>query len=382
MNIIFLRSGYGKPDSRLEKEIAAAIEAGHQVCILAWNRDSNRDEKHELDIFDYRVNCIHIGVISQLSGGFQKNLLPMCKFNYRLYKYLRKYKDRYDLIHASDFDTVLPAYALKKRYSKKLVYDIYDYYVDSHHLPSIVRKFIQKIDVRIINHSDAVIICNEKRREQIKPANPSNLYIIHNSPEASQIREAEADLPPKKKFRIVFIGGITGTGRYIFEMIDVIKNRKDCELVIGGFGSGEEEIRKISRENENILFIGKQPYQNVLSIEATADVLTALYDPTLKNHRYAAPNKFYEALMLGKPLICAKNTYIDEIVEREKLGWVLNVPQKEFESEFHRALDLAVGCTSDEYSRISKAAKKIFAERYDWKIMKDVLAKVYCDAQG
>ncbi len=382
MNIIFLRSGYGKPDSRLEKEIAAAIDAGHQACILAWNRNSNKDEMHKLDIFNYHVDCIHIGVISELSAGFRKNLLPMCKFNYKLFRYLRQYKHQYDLIHASDFDTVIPAYVLKKKYSKKLIYDIYDYYIDSHHMPNMIRKLIQKVDVGIMNHSDAVIICNEKRKEQIKPANPSKLYIIHNSPEASQIRETELKLPFKKKFRIVFIGGITKTGRYIFEMINVIKNRKDCELVIGGYGTGESEIREISKSYENILFIGKQSYENVLNIETTADVLTALYDPTLKNHQYAAPNKFYEALMLGKPLICAKNTYIDEIVERKKLGWVLNVPEKDFESEFNHALDLAITCNSEEYSQISETAKKIFAECYDWKKMKDMLAKVYCDVQG
>lgn len=382
MNIIFLRSGYGKPDSRLEKEIATAIEAGHRVRVLAWNRNSNKDERHELDIFRHRVDCIHIGVISELSAGFQKNLLPMCKFNYKLFKYLRHYRREYDLIHASDFDTVIPAYILKKVYAKKLIYDIYDYYIDSHHMPCIIRKFIQKIDVRIMNRSDGVIICNEKRKEQIRPANPSNLYIIHNSPQASQISETEVDIPSKKKFRIVFIGGITRTGRYIFEMINVIRNRKDCELVIGGFGAGEDEIREISKASENILFIGKQSYQNVLDIETTADVLTALYDPTLKNHQYAAPNKFYEALMLGKPLICAKNTYIDEIIEREKLGWVLDVPRKDFASEFNHALDLAMRCNREEYSRVSEKAKKIFAEYYDWKIMKDRLARIYRDMQG
>ena len=39
-------------------------------------------------------------------------------------------------------------------------------------------------------------------------------------------------------------------------------------------------------------------YENVLNIETTADVLTALYDPTLKNHQYAAPNKFSSILSL------------------------------------------------------------------------------------
>ena len=34
--------------------------------------------------------------------------------------------------------------------------------------------------------------------------------------------------------------------------------------------------------------------------------MTAIYDPNISNHYYAAPNKFYEALMLGKPLIMVK----------------------------------------------------------------------------
>lgn len=51
--------------------------------------------------------------------------------------------------------------------------------------------------------------------------------------------------------------------------------------------------------------------------------MTAIYDPKVPNHRYAAPNKFYEALMLGKPIVMAKNTGFDEIIEENNIGCLI-----------------------------------------------------------
>ena len=45
-----------------------------------------------------------------------------------------------------------------------------------------------------------------------------------------------------------------------------------------------------------------------------------MYDPNVPNHRYSAPNKFYEALALGKPIVVAKGTGIDVEVERLGVG--------------------------------------------------------------
>lgn len=377
MNIVYLRSGYGKPDSRFEKEVSATIEAGNKVLVIAWDRDAEEDRAGEMLFFDNKAFAIHIGIPSKLAAGFIKNLFPMIKFNISIYKYLRKNLGKFDIIHASDFDTVLPAYYIKKKYKKKLVYDIYDYYADSHHMPRILENIVRRVDTKIINDSDAVIICNEKRKKQIRPANPQKLVIIHNSPERIEIGESKVNIPDKKKFRIVFIGGFVRTGRYIFEMIDVIRKRKDCELIIGGFGSGEDEIAEIAKKEDNIIYVGKQEYQDVLSIEKTADVLTALYDPTLKNHQYAAPNKFYEALMLGKPIICAQNTNIDEFVSRNELGWSIDVPNQPFEVEFNKALDNAISLSQEERKIVEKKAIRLFMDKYDWSLMKKRLTKLY-----
>lgn len=380
MDAIFLRSGYGNPDSRFEKEVSAVLEAGHNVKIIAWDRESSKDKIHSIKIFNNDVECIHIGVKSNLAAGFKKNLIPMVRFNIRLLKYLKKLSKEYEVIHASDFDTVVPGAIVRRTKHKKLVYDIYDYYTDSHHMPSIIKRIVKFVDTKIINSSDAVIVCNDKRKEQILPAKPRKMYVIHNSPSYIEEFCLPEKYLQKNRFRVVFIGGFARTGRYIFEMIDVIKNRSDCELIIGGFGHGQDEIQEISKKYKNITFIGKQAYCDVLRIESTADLLTALYDPSLKNHKYAAPNKFYEALMLGKPLVCAKNTNIDELVEVEKIGWVLDIPNESFETEFNKVLDTAIYGNYDK-NQIAAHSKEIFLSKYNWDIMKERLKLLYSEMQ-
>ena len=52
---------------------------------------------------------------------------------------------------------------------------------------------------------------------------------------------------------------------------------------------------------------GKLQYSQTLALESQCDIRVATYDPSIRNHKYSAPNKFYESLMLGKPIIMAKD---------------------------------------------------------------------------
>ena len=94
----------------------------------------------------------------------------------------------------------------------------------------------------------------------------------------------------------------------------------DVEFHIGGFGQLENYIIEQSQRNNNIYFYGKLPYGKTLALEQACDIMIAIYDPSFANHKYAAPNKFYESLMLGKPIIMAHHTGFDNIIERNRIG--------------------------------------------------------------
>ncbi len=92
--------------------------------VCAWDRDAGTDRTHKLKIGDHEITFYHIGIPSILAAGFKKNLIPMIRFNKRLYDYLYKYGSEYDVVHASDFDTAFPAYLLKekKKYQTSIVF--------------------------------------------------------------------------------------------------------------------------------------------------------------------------------------------------------------------------------------------------------------------
>ena len=89
-----------------------------------------------------------------------------------------KIRKNIDIIHSCDLDTALPARLISKFFKKKMVYDIFDYYIDSHYVPNKMKKIVENTEIYIINEADLTIICTEERREQIKKAKPSTLYFI------------------------------------------------------------------------------------------------------------------------------------------------------------------------------------------------------------
>ena len=62
-------------------------------------------------------------------------------------------------------------------------------------------------------------------------------------------------------------------------------------------------------------------YESALELYAKCDLMFALYDPAIPNHRYSAPNKVYEAMLLGKPIIVAEGTGV--ISWSKDTKWVL-----------------------------------------------------------
>lgn len=372
-DVIFLRSGFGKPDSRMEKEILSLVNNGIRVYVIAWDRDAKSDKEHNVRIDQHDIPFYHIGIKSELAAGFKKNFIPMLKFNKKVYSILKQKKNNYSIIHASDFDTVMPAYLIKKIYDKKLIYDIYDYYVDSHHMPKLINEMVKKIDTHIINYADVVILCNEKRLEQIHPAEPKRVEYIHNTPFDIHFEKKSSN---DKKIKIVYVGGLIEKGRYIKELLDAVAEDNRFEMLIGGYGVFEDYIKKMSEKHDNIKYYGKLDYDEVLRLEGQADIMTALYDPSLKNHQYAAPNKFYEALMAGKPLIVARDTYIDTIVEKKQIGWILNETNENALDNLKQILN-EIYTQRDELSLKGTRMRKLYESNYGWEVMEERLVKIY-----
>jgi len=375
-SIVLLRSNPVDPDSRVEKEANSLIKAGYDVKIVAWDRDFKYKIKESfLELSDGRVKIYKLGIPSTYGEGV-KNLKPFLIFQFRLLLWLFKNRKKYHIIHACDFDTAYTAYHCSKLLKKKLVYDIFDYlFTNSDGNFSMLKKYIVHLQHTIINHANATIICTEKRKDQIRGSKPKKLVIIHNSPPRLDENLPKLNLN-KNKVKIVYVG-VLQDKRFIEELADIIKKNKEWELHIGGFGKFESYFKKQASEYDNIKYYGKLSYSKTLELEKSCDIMTAIYDPTVGNHYYAAPNKFYEAIMLGKPLIMVKNTGMSEIVTQYNIGEVID-----YNSESLKAAIENLIAKRNEWPEISFKMKKLYQKDYSWDEMEKRLISLYRELEN
>ena len=373
--VILLRSNPVNPDPPVEKAALALLNAGYNVRIIGWDRDADYGIKEDLlQLSDYEVEVIRFGIKAQFSGGIKKNLFPLCRFLAHLRAWLIKNRRTYDIVHAFDFDTGFVASKYAKMFNKKFVYHILDYYVASHDLrKTVLEKPICKLENSVINGADATIICTEKRKEQIAGSVPKRLAVIHNTPSTAQLKQCAHKTQQTGRIKIVYVG-ILEPSRLLREIAAAISENTTLEFHVAGFGTLESFFIEQAQAYENIYFYGKLTYDHTLSLEKECDIMLAIYDPTIDNHRFAAPNKFYESLMLGKPVIMVHDTGMSEIVAENEIGECIAFSKEGFIDGVNRLLK-----RKEAWPLIGDRMKEIYRDRYCWDEMERRLLGLYED---
>lgn len=371
LKIVIIRSNSVQPDPRVEKEVRCLVNCGHEVQILAWDRlnDSGGEKYGTLKFGKININIRWFLIPSSFGGGI-KNIGVLFLFQVCLFFWLLKHRKEFDVIHSCDFDTVVPSRICSFLLRKKLVYDIFDYYVDSFQVPNLLKPVIEKLDISIINSADAVIITNESRLKQISKSKPRKTVVIHNSPE-NVLHELSDFSGPKRKEKLVYVG-ILSHHRLLIEVSEIIIKNKDYELHIGGFGVLDKYFAELASKENNIFYYGKLTYEDALKLENECDIMFATYDPKVPNHKYSSPNKLYEAMMLGKPLIVAKDTGIDEIVDLHGLGVSIDYNKNFFEEALYLLTN-----QRDQREELKSRSQQLYHQSYSWSIMHDRLERLY-----
>ena len=365
--IFILRSNPVNPDSRVEKEAAALAVAGYDVHIIAWDRDSEINEVYDyVDVDGIKIPIVRFGHKASFGDGL-KNIRPFLFFQWHLYSYLKA--NPCDVIHACDYDTAYTARKAYNRKKSKFIYDIFDF--DRGRQDHFLSKIMRHIQKNIVLKSDATIICTEERINQFNGYRPHKYAVIHNSPHLKPTTEDSHN--ESDRIRLAYVG-ILIDNRLLKEISEFVVENPKYELHIGGFGMLENYFATLSNKYDNIIFYGKIPYKRTLEIEESCDILLAVYDPTVINHKYAAPNKFYEGLMLGKPLIMAKGTGMSNVLLENDIGVVVDFTKEGFESGVHE-----LTTRKDEWTQMSKKMKEIYDRDYSWDVMSKRLINLYED---
>jgi glycosyltransferase involved in cell wall biosynthesis len=368
--ILLLRSNPVHSDPRVNKIAHTLGDAGYAVEVLGWDFTGSLPAEETRP--GYKLRRISFPVTF---GRGLANLGLELRWQWKLLAWLRKARDEYDLLHACDFDTVLPALVCQRLYGKQVVYDIFDFYADMlRQTPGWLKAAIRWIDLQAINRADAVILADDARRAQIAGSFPRRTTVVYNSPEDLGHFANAAPDSPEGVLRLAYIG-LLQAERGLFELVRVFLRHPDWILEFGGSGAEQQALREMADGAAHIRWHGRIPHEQVLMINAAADALIATFDPAIPNHRYSSSNKLFEAMMLSKPVIVAHNTHMDEIVKQYNCGLVVD-----YGDEASLEAALLYLAKNREFRRACGAAgRQAYEREFDWAIMQQRLLKLYQD---
>lgn len=381
MRVLIARNSDAPTNANIRRVLEALTSAGHSVVVLSRNRACNESLKGYIKK-TIKINNLEIDNYElQLSGKTErgmKNFTTLKSYMDSLKSWMKDNVDKFDAIHAFDLDTGLVAKKIAKSYNKHLVYHIADFYVDSRaKIPGPLKFIIRSMEYSIINYADNTIICTEERKDQIAGSRPRKLTVVHNTPSIDFDVSSYIDqsMDPDHKLTLAYIG-VLSKRRFIDQAVDCMMGMKDSQMILAGGGDLVDFVKERAEKTDNIKYKGKVDYEDTFDIYSKSDLMFAVYNPQIMNHKYSAANKIYEAMLLKKPIIVARGTSMDKIVERYDIGFVIDYDKNEFR-------DLLYKLEKDR-SIIDKKVENMQGvyENYSWETMKKRLIDVYSDLEG
>ncbi|MEQ6474919.1 hypothetical protein [Comamonas sp. wu1-DMT] len=315
MKIVFVRAFLPHLDARMGKYARALSQSGSDVKFIGWARGQDRGDADSNETFLFERNAA--------LGGRWRNVFALLAWNFFVFKTLMGLRKNISIVHVVDLESAIFVYIFCRLFNKSMVFDIYDHYADTRNIRGGLGKVISAIERKLAQCADLTILADEARMVQhgLKPA--SNLMIVENVPDISWPHD-ELLIEEDEPIKIGYFGVLEKQHRGLENLLEAFSGNKKFELHFAGYGPLEEKILEKVKSCSNIRFYGALTHEQGMKKLSEMHCVVGFYYLTVPNHRFASPNKYYEHLLLGLPLLTTYGTPPGNKVVNENTGWALS----------------------------------------------------------
>jgi len=358
-------------DPAVNKVAKILSENGYDVKLLVWNRQNTLSAKDSEGYttckFGFKAPYDKLTVVFYLPIWW-------------IYEFFFLLKDKCNVIHACDLDTLIPAIPAKLIKRVPLCYTIYDFYANN--LPDghlqLVRRLIRSLVAGIeklgIGFTEALFLVDEARYEEVRGARINKLTYIYNSPpdyfdvnQTKKLRNAAEDMT-------VFYGGVINRLRGLQFMARAVQDLEGLHLILVGAVHDEAFLENSVLTSKKIQYLGwLASYEDVIKETLKADVLFRLSDPKIPKTKYESPNKLFEAMMCAKPIIVSDGSSMADIVREENCGIVVSYGDVD---KIKEAI-LTLKNNPKLCQELGQNGRRAYENRYSWRIMEQRLLESY-----
>jgi len=199
----------------------------------------------------------------------------------------------------------------------------------------------------------------------------SNFILLRNLPLKTD--NPKTPILNTKKPKILYQGALN-IGRGIAETIRAMKYLPDYEFIIVGNGDCTTELKNLARELEleaQVKFIGAIPFEQLQ--EYQEEVLTGiclLHEMGL-NYYHSLPNRIFDYMQAGIPVIASNFPDMAEIVKRNNTGLIIDTLEPP-----EIALYIREACENEELRKTWQRTIPEAARKYTWENESEVMETV------
>ena len=340
MNILYIHQYFKTPRepgaTRIYFIVRRLIEAGHRVTVITQNKKAEINK--ELKIID----GIHIVYIKNAYSNEMS--IPMrikSFFNFM-------YKASIEAFHHKGIDLViatstplsvgLPALLLKWFKKTPFIFEVRDLWPE---VPiqmggiknPVIRKIAISFEEIIYKNADHIVALSPGMYDGVvKHVDQRKVSMIPNMAKKDRFwpREKNSSIIQKlalrsESFKVIHFGTIKIANglMYILEAALMLKETQvqDIDFVFLGEGKAEKELKDFKRKNKltNVFFYDRVPMEMTSEIVNLCDVSLVPFKniPILATN---SPNKLFDSLAAGKPIIVNSNGWTKTMVEDNECG--------------------------------------------------------------
>jgi glycosyltransferase involved in cell wall biosynthesis len=310
---------------------------------------------------------------------FTEGMMFYAEYNLRLFFFLLF--NKFDFLVSNDLDTLPACDLAASSKGKKLVYDSHEYFTEVPELQNkkIVKSIWEIFEIMIFRNLKRCYTVNDSIAEIYYGKYKKNFKVVKNLPEMTKIEKlkSKSDLNlPENKHILILQGAGINIDRGAEELTEAMRNLENCFLVIIGSGDVFPVLKRKLANDEvlsaRIRLVDKLPYREMMQYTLNADVGFSLDKNTNPNYLYSLPNKIFDYIKAGVPVIVSDLVEIGKVVRKYEVGEVISghdsVELSRFINDF-----LNNKQKLESYRKNCELAIK----ELNWESQKNVLSEIY-----
>jgi len=326
------------------------------------------------------------GRLGQLAGGFTR--LAAIALTVRAQRIAtRQVGVRADLVHAMAYMGIPIGLDLGRRDGAPVIYDARDIYVDASNLarlPGPARRLFRRIERGWARHAARVVTVNDAYADVMTTRFGTERPLVvlncayRRPADPVKPRRFHERLGLASGSRVVLYQGGFSRDRGIEELIDALPSLPpEAVLVLLGYGALQAELERLAADAAQagrLFVLPAVPPAELLDWVASADIVAMPIQPTTLNHRLTTPNKLFEAMAAGVPVVASDLPGMAPIVRATGCGLVCDPTRStEIATTIRSILELSGADRAAMGARGQLAAQ----ETYNWESQMATLLAEY-----